>query len=277
MSPTIENIAAPDYYSMCGTNLPADYEPCENTVIIGRGRKAHGHEGNIRFQTILKAYREKYERAASRAEKTNVIVQVIQKVKGKCSDGIGFVKKNQSSGKWLGLQSISARTSVGQAFRDLLKGKYKSSKHFKQAMRDLERQHPEQDFIGQAYTNGTLTDVSFPFTLLNSMRLSPNLAPLPPFRRLVSVEAPCQAHPSTPAQVDQQESLAGGSWVDSLCALLPLEDQHVKDNTSNPYEPLPLQEQDKTPVKNFSSMMKTSLVLDDQPSQIAQTTFRLEF
>ena len=250
MSNTSSSEPINDYYSMCGTSLPADYQPCADTVIIGRGRKAHGHEGNIRFQALLQSHREEYEAATSRSTKTAVIMKVVQKVKESSQNHVGFVKKNPATGHWIALQSITSRTSVGQAFRDLLKGKYKSSKHFKQVMRETQRNHQEQDTVPQKIASKP--DVSSrPFTLLDSMQFARTaMAPLPSVGRMVSLEA------SVPALAPLQQQ--NDCWVESLCALLPLD--QVQGNQESPFEPIPLKE-----VGSFTSgVFKPSLILDDE-------------
>ena len=78
MSHNLTTTSMSDCYSLCGTSLPDNYQPCDNTVIIGRGRQAYNHQGNKRFQKILQEHRQEYESASSRSDKTSVIVKVYQ-------------------------------------------------------------------------------------------------------------------------------------------------------------------------------------------------------
>jgi len=123
--------------------LPETYEPCHNTVIVGaRGKHAKDHPGNKACRAILRRDLDAYQQA-SRSEKTCLIVRVVHEIKSKSKGGVGFVRKelllvsssNGQSGegesRWVKLETIPAKMYIGQAFRDLSRGLYKSGRKCK--------------------------------------------------------------------------------------------------------------------------------------------------
>jgi hypothetical protein len=78
------------------------------------------HKGNLRFQEILKEESAEYaDLDASRSMKSAIIIKVINRVREKSAGNYGFVKRDHKSGRWMILEDIAARTTVGQGFRDL--------------------------------------------------------------------------------------------------------------------------------------------------------------
>ena len=233
-------------YIMCGSPLPEDYKPCEHTVKIGRGKSVTSHAGNIRFQSLIEANREAYETAHSRSLKTDVIMQVIRQVKSNSVGNIGFVKKDPSSGRWVALQTISTRTSVGQAFRDLLKGKYKSSKHCKQVMRDREKAEVSRSVVQQIITcqetNGP-SSFQCPF---------PDISPVETnLTRVVSVETELRSPTSFAAAANSQLKVQRQSWVEQLCNLMIPDDSQL-ELAGNPFEPVPFKEAEASTITLYA-------------------------
>lgn len=70
-----------------------------------------------------------YSVASSKAEKTSIILNVVNQVKG------GFIKRKSGSKRWYKVEESIARMTVAQAFRNGLSGCYRSSKQFKRTKR----------------------------------------------------------------------------------------------------------------------------------------------
>jgi hypothetical protein len=120
--------------------LPEDYEPGENTVIIGRGKRCVMHEGNKRLRKIVVTELSTYQSCRSKMDKSIVLVCIVRKVCSKNKDNVGFVKQDLDTHRWHTVTEVAARISVAQVFRDTLCNDYKSSRQSKQQKRQLEKQ-----------------------------------------------------------------------------------------------------------------------------------------
>lgn len=139
---------------------------------------------------------------ASRSMKSSVIIRVVARIREKSAGGYGFVKRDPQTGRWMALEDIAARTTVGQGFRDLQprQGRSKPSKIIKQAKTDQ--------------TNGCRGQVS-----------CAGWPPLPPL-----------SNESTVTDSDVGSSYADRSVLQKLLELLPFPEHP----TDNPFEPVPL-------------------------------------
>lgn len=116
--------------------LPETYNVGPNDVIIGRGKKCTMNPGNLRFREIIKNTLDNYQNAETKVKKSDIIMQVLTQLRA--DNGVGFVKIDAGSGRFIQVEEASCRIAIAQAFRDALSGTYKSSKKHKQQRR-LER------------------------------------------------------------------------------------------------------------------------------------------
>jgi len=79
--------------------LPEDYVLSEYDVICGRGRRCFNHIGNQRFRKIVADILPKYSDASAKLEKTIIICDVVNTVRGNSPNG-GFVKKDPATGRY---------------------------------------------------------------------------------------------------------------------------------------------------------------------------------
>ncbi|CAB9528503.1 Nitrilase family, member 2 [Seminavis robusta] len=116
--------------------MPDDWVPSRHDVIIGRGKKVHAHAGNQKLRTIVETEVQAYSNAKNRAAKTKIIVRVFKAIRA--DSQIGFVKKDPATKKFFAVEDTTAKITIAQYFRDVLadKGGYKSSKAYKQRLRD---------------------------------------------------------------------------------------------------------------------------------------------
>jgi len=118
--------------------LPPDYAPCPDTVIVGRGKKVAQHPGNVRFRAYVKEELEEYSAATTKAHKSSIILRVLTRVRDKSH--YAFVKQNLATGRWSRVEEASQRITTAQAFRDALKDNYKSSRAHKKLKREEEKE-----------------------------------------------------------------------------------------------------------------------------------------
>mmetsp|Transcript_3575 Transcript_3575/g.7135 ORF Transcript_3575/g.7135 Transcript_3575/m.7135 type:complete len:380 (-) Transcript_3575:17-1156(-) len=139
----IDTIEAPTMSTRCYgarermTLLPEDFQPNEDDVICGRGKKCYAHIGNDRFRLRVIGMLDEYRKAKSKLDKSKVLSDVVEQVRGNSPRG-GFVKQD-SKGRWFEVGDFLAREKTSQAFRDALHENYKSSNVSKKKRR-------QQDF-----------------------------------------------------------------------------------------------------------------------------------
>lgn len=71
--------------------------------------------------------------------------RVLHEVRGYSSSRLGFVKRDNETGRWYAIEDASAKINISQAFRDGLHSDYKSSKKRKQIKRKAELGEPGQE------------------------------------------------------------------------------------------------------------------------------------
>ncbi len=85
-------------------------------VMCGRHRLAFNNVGNRRFRVTVSLSVEQYMKAATRKDKSRIILSVVDIVK---STGGRFIKWNNREKMWLELNEKEAREKVGHALRDM--------------------------------------------------------------------------------------------------------------------------------------------------------------
>ena len=116
--------------------LPHDFVPTSKDVICGRGKSSYHHVGNRRFRVVIAMNLEKYVSAESKADKTQLVYAIVDRLREANPQTGGFVKRDSKSGLWVALDDTLAREKVGHALRDALssiksdtkKGKLQTSK-----------------------------------------------------------------------------------------------------------------------------------------------------
>lgn len=117
-----------------GSNLPKDWVPNKDVVVIGRGKKVHAHAGNQKLRDLVQVEVEAYANAKNRAAKSTIIIRVFRAVRA--DSDIGFVKKDPKTQRYFAVEDTAAKITIAQYFRDALADGYKSSKQYKQKLRD---------------------------------------------------------------------------------------------------------------------------------------------
>ena len=128
------------------TPLPPNYIPGPNDVICARGKAVKSHSGNQQFREKVQNFIGKYSDAATKFEKSLIVSQVVESVGEASPNGGLFIK--YLSGQWYQVSDNLAREKVGQAFRDALHSKYKSSSKAKRRrwrMEEVQKQKLQQD------------------------------------------------------------------------------------------------------------------------------------
>jgi len=104
--------------STCTTIEDPDVDiiPGELDILLGRGRGAQNHKGNIHYRQVVETFRKQYEKIPNKGEKTLFIREVVDII---YDNGGQFLKKNPSgSGKWVRINPDVAREKVSHSFRN---------------------------------------------------------------------------------------------------------------------------------------------------------------
>jgi hypothetical protein len=112
--------------------LPPSFMPNEFSVICGRGKVNSSSPGNRRLKAIAGSYLDQYSRAKTKADKSGIVSNIIERVREATPYG-AFVKKEQ--GRFWEVDESVAREKIGCILRDWLHTQYKSSTKAKVAKR----------------------------------------------------------------------------------------------------------------------------------------------
>jgi hypothetical protein len=113
------------------SQLGADFQPSDHSVICGRGRQ-HNHTGNRRFRILASVFVEKYSRTSSKITKAVLVFDIITMIR---QAGGHFCKYEK--GAWFEVGDRCARGKVSAYFRDMLHTQYRSSAKAKTKRRSL--------------------------------------------------------------------------------------------------------------------------------------------
>ena len=116
-----------------------------DVVIIGRGKRVQEHPANRRFRALIQSQLEAYSNAATKGLKSNILWRVLHEVRSYSPSRLGFVKRDNDTGRWYAIEDASAKINISQAFRDGLHSDYKSSKKRKQIKRKADLGEPSQE------------------------------------------------------------------------------------------------------------------------------------
>ena len=109
-----------------GSQLPPNFEPSPNHVIVGRGKEAKENPGNKKLRSIAIAHLDQYSQAKNDKDtKCRIISTIVGIVNDACPGGGrgGFIKRCTTTGKWYQVDTSGAREKVGCLLRDLLSHK----------------------------------------------------------------------------------------------------------------------------------------------------------
>ena len=98
--------------------LAASFAPGDYDVICARGKENYNHVGNRRFRLTIEMNIGKYLKAATKLDKSLLVIQIVDTVRGG-SNGGGFVKRDED-GRWIEIGDQLAREKVGHALRDAI-------------------------------------------------------------------------------------------------------------------------------------------------------------
>jgi len=88
--------------------------PGERDILLGRGRRAQNHNGNVHFREIVETFRQRYEAIPSKGGKTELIREVVDFI---YDNGSRFIKQD-SFGRWIPVGREVARDKVSHSFRN---------------------------------------------------------------------------------------------------------------------------------------------------------------
>jgi len=101
--------------------LPKSFAPGKNDVIIGRGKKCHGHFGNKRLKRIVLSRLDEYSRVFLQKEKSRILRLIINQIRNNRHPRVGgFVKQDQKTKRWFDVGDNLAREKISKSFRDAL-------------------------------------------------------------------------------------------------------------------------------------------------------------
>jgi hypothetical protein len=135
------------------TQLGEQFQPCNYSVVCGRGKHSFNHAGNRRFLILASMFVETYSEADSKADKSVIVSKILEVIR---QAGGHFC--NYESGAWFDVGDHCAREKVSALLRDLLHTQYRSSAKAKVDRRQetVRKQKPNQNqSSGQKLFEGT--------------------------------------------------------------------------------------------------------------------------
>lgn len=90
---------------------------CDVDVYCGRDKRTHSHPGNKRFRELIASYREQYQQASLREQKTRITTEIINQVH---SYGGRFMKlrdEGSSLQEWYEVDAANTHDKVSHALR----------------------------------------------------------------------------------------------------------------------------------------------------------------
>lgn len=83
-------------------------------IYCGRDRYSHSHPGNRHFRQLIIKYRERYQSAKHREDKTKINAEIVELVK---RTGGRFMRWDDTTGRWQELDASSAHEKISHALR----------------------------------------------------------------------------------------------------------------------------------------------------------------
>jgi hypothetical protein len=104
------------------TQLRVEFQPCDYSVVCGRGKDTFNHGGNKRFRILASMFIEEYSQADSKVAKSAIVSKILGVIRQ-----AGGVFCKYESGAWFDVGEHCAREKVSALLRDLLHTQYRSS------------------------------------------------------------------------------------------------------------------------------------------------------
>lgn len=107
-----------DHISTSKSDIPFSIEPIvapgELDILLGRGRGAQNHKGNINYRDCVETFRARYEQIPQKGAKTQLIREVVAVI----YDNGGRFLKRDGFGRWIPVDREVARDKVSHSFRN---------------------------------------------------------------------------------------------------------------------------------------------------------------
>jgi hypothetical protein len=133
------------------SQLGADFQPSDLSVICGRGKDSYNHTGNRCFRILASVFMERYSRADCKTAKAALVFNIVTMIR---QAGGEFCKSEK--GTWFEVGDRYAREKVSAYFRDMLHSQYRSSAKAKTTRRRiLNRNKTQTQEDGQKVVDGT--------------------------------------------------------------------------------------------------------------------------
>jgi len=101
--------------------FPKSFAPGKNDVIIGRGKKCHGHFGNKQLKHIVLSNLDEYSMAVLQKEKSQILRSIVNQIRNNHYTRVGgFVKQDPKTKRWFDVGDNLAREKISKSFRDAL-------------------------------------------------------------------------------------------------------------------------------------------------------------
>jgi hypothetical protein len=104
--------------------LRVGFQPCDYSVVCGRGKDSFNHAGNRRFRILAGMFIDTYSKANSKAAKSAIVSEMIAVIR---QAGGYFCKYERDTDTWFQVGDHCAREKVSALLRDLLHTQYRSS------------------------------------------------------------------------------------------------------------------------------------------------------
>eukprot|EP00531_Pseudo-nitzschia_arenysensis_P000828 CAMPEP_0116147466 /NCGR_PEP_ID=MMETSP0329-20121206/17768_1 /TAXON_ID=697910 /ORGANISM="Pseudo-nitzschia arenysensis, Strain B593" /LENGTH=932 /DNA_ID=CAMNT_0003643393 /DNA_START=121 /DNA_END=2919 /DNA_ORIENTATION=+ len=108
----------PGLNSNSKSGIPYSMEPVlvpgELDILLGRGRGAQNHKGNIHYRQVIETFRSRYEQIPQKGAKTQLIREVVAVI----YDNGGRFLKQDGFGRWIPVDPEVARDKVSHSFRN---------------------------------------------------------------------------------------------------------------------------------------------------------------
>jgi hypothetical protein len=122
------------------SQLSAEFQPSDYSVVCGRGKDSFNHVGNCRFRALVTMFIERYSQASTKVAKSAIVSEIMDVIRQARGNFCKFQR-----GAWFEVGDHQAREKVGALLRDLLYTQYRSSAKAKVGRRSRMKQKENQD------------------------------------------------------------------------------------------------------------------------------------
>lgn len=119
LKPSSTMSSLPRVVKAANTVLAPNFKPGEHDVVCSRGTRVYNLVGNRNFRQVVDDHIKVYTRASTRAEKSVIIIRVVDIVRRRSPLG-GFIRFCKKTKRYLEIGDARAREKVGHAFREAI-------------------------------------------------------------------------------------------------------------------------------------------------------------